>query len=151
MDFKDTIKELFTSGHYTLISYMKGGTQEWNVARDYNADDKSWSAGNYCYSLESALAVFLERTNSNLIKSDYQIEVEKNYPDLSYARMVELSTQFKDGLFMDDEESAKEYFEDTCEMSEGEKMFFGLQEVEEIPEEDMLEEDVEKPVIAPRL
>lgn len=143
MEYQDTINVLFTSGHYTLISYIKGGSPEWNVARDYNADDKSWAAGNYCYSLESALAVFLEKMNSNYVKSDYQIEVEKKYPDLSYVRMVELGTQFKDGLLEADIETAMEYFEDSCEMSKEEKDFFGIQE------ENTHEESLEEPVMTP--
>lgn len=126
--FRDTINVLFTSGHYTLLSYIKGGKPEWNVARDYDPDNKTWSAGNYCYSLESALAVFLEKMDSKFVKSDYQIEVEKKYPDLSYARIVELGTCFKDGLLEDDQGSAMEYFDDVCEMSSQEKDFFGVPE-----------------------
>lgn len=142
MDYKDTIKVLFTVGQYTLISYIKGGSPEWNVARDYNANDKTWSSGNYCYSLESALAVFLEKMDSRFVKTDYQIEVEKKCPDLSYARMVELSTLFKDGLiYYGDESAAMEYFEESCEMSENEKIFFGLQDekiLEEVPKETIM-------------
>ena len=150
MDFKDTIKVILTSGHYTLISYIKGDSPEWNVARDYNPEDKSWVAGNYCYSFESALAVFLEKMDSRFVKTDYQIEVEKKYPELSYARMVELSTLFKDGLLADDEETAMEYFDETCEMSEDEKVFFELPE-KNVQEETTNEESLQEPVMIPHL
>lgn len=44
---------------------------------------------------------------------------------ISYSRMEELATLFKDGL-MCDEVGAMEYFDDVCEMTYEEKEFFGL-------------------------
>ena len=41
-------------------------------------------------------------------------------------RLEELATQFKYGLIEDDEESAMEYFDEVCKMSESEKEFFGI-------------------------
>ena len=43
-------------------------------------------------------------------------------------RLEELATLFKDGLISDDRESALEYFDECCEMSEEEKSFFGIEE-----------------------
>lgn len=48
-------------------------------------------------------------------------------------RLMELATLFKDGLLQDDEDSAYEYFEDICEMSEEEKDWFGLEVPDFIP------------------
>lgn len=54
----------------------------------------------------------------------YDIEQSDTIP---YARMSELATLFKDGLLADDEESATEYFDNTCEMTEEEKKYFGIE------------------------
>ena len=43
-------------------------------------------------------------------------------------RLEELATLFKDGLISDDRDSAFEYFDECCEMSEEEKSFFGIEE-----------------------
>nr|DAN90664.1 MAG TPA: hypothetical protein [Bacteriophage sp.] len=53
-------------------------------------------------------------------------KVSKNY--IPRCRLEELATQFKDGLIEDDRESAMEYFDEYCEMSEEEKSFFGIEE-----------------------
>lgn len=45
---------------------------------------------------------------------------------ISYARLSELATLFKDGLICDDEEQAMTYFDETCEMTEEEKEYFGI-------------------------
>lgn len=46
---------------------------------------------------------------------------------IPYDRLVELATLFKDGLIEDDEEQALIYFDETCEMTEEEKEFFGIE------------------------
>lgn len=51
-------------------------------------------------------------------------KVSKNY--ISRSRLEELATFFKDGLLEDDKYSAMEYFEETCEMTNEEKEFFGI-------------------------
>ena len=61
--------------------------------------------------LAAALEAFRDRTESDYIPR---------------CRLEELATQFKDGLIEDDEESAMEYFDEVCEMSESEKEFFGI-------------------------
>ena len=52
-------------------------------------------------------------------------KVEENF--IPRCRLEELATQFKDGLLEDDRESAMEYFEYTCEMTDEEKEFFGIE------------------------
>ena len=53
-------------------------------------------------------------------------KVSKNY--ITRSRLEELATQFKDGLIEDDRESAIDFFEDICEMTDEEKVWFGIDE-----------------------
>lgn len=86
-------------------------------------EDQQWSHGTYfCYwgdkgnqsnYLQSALELFKEKTEENYIPR---------------CRLEELATLFKDGLISDDRESAFEYFDECCEMSDEEKEWFGIEE-----------------------
>ena len=66
---------------YTIISYEKKymGT-EYVIARNFNAEEFSWDSArdNYAYSLESALATLLSRLGSDYVKSQRQLEIERN-------------------------------------------------------------------------
>lgn len=53
-------------------------------------------------------------------------KVNESY--ISRARLEELATLFKDGLISDDRESAMEYFDEVCEMTDEEKEWFGIEE-----------------------
>lgn len=55
-----------------------------------------------------------------------ECKINPNY--IPRIRLEELATLFKDGLIEDDKESAMEYFNEVCEMSEEEKSFFGIEE-----------------------
>lgn len=48
--------------------------------------------------------------------------------EIPRCRLEELATLFKDGLISDDRESALEYFDEVCEMTEEEKEWFGIEE-----------------------
>ena len=61
--------------------------------------------------LQAAIEVFRDKTEGTYIPRD---------------RLEELATLFKDGLMEDDEEQAMVYFEETCEMANYEKDFFGI-------------------------
>lgn len=50
---------------------------------------------------------------------------EPNY--ITRSRLEELATLFKDKLIEDDEESAMEYFNEECEMTDEEKEWFGIE------------------------
>ena len=86
-------------------------------------EDQQWSSGTYftywndakrkADCLQTALDCFRSRTESDYIPR---------------CRLEELATLFKDGLISDDRESAMEYFDECCEMSEEEKFFFGIEE-----------------------
>lgn len=120
----------FTLGNYTLISYEKQyiGT-EYVVAMNYNADKISWVSGTYFTDIEPAVATMLRKVNSAYVKDRYQMEIEKEN-DICYARVLELASLFKDGLIEDDAYEASIYFDETCEMTESEKKFFGIEETE---------------------
>lgn len=60
---------------------------------------------------------------------NFRYKTEKDY--IPYDRLSELATLFKDGLISDNRESAMEYFDDCCEMTEEEKEYFGIEEVDE--------------------
>ena len=118
-------------GDYTIISYEKKymGT-EYVIARNFNAEEFSWDSAsdNYAYSLESALATLLSRLGSVFVKSQRQLEIERN-TGITFDRACELASKFKDGLFGADldEEEYNEFFLDECEMNEEELEFFGIE------------------------
>lgn len=118
-------------GDYTIISYEKQymGT-EYVIARNFNAEEFSWdsASNNYAYSMESALATLLSRLGSDFVKSQRQLEIERN-TGITFDRACELATLFKDGLFGTDleEEEYNEFFLDECEMDEKELDFFGIE------------------------
>ena len=56
----------------------------------------------------------------------FRSKTEEGY--IPRCRLEELATFFKDGLISDDRESAFEYFDEICEMSDEEKSFFGIEE-----------------------
>lgn len=118
-------------GDYTIISYEKKymGT-EYVIARNFNAEEFSWDSAsdNYAYSLESALATLLSRLGSDFVKSQRQLEIERN-TGITFDRACELASKFEDGLFGADldEEEYNEFFLDECEMNEEELEFFGIE------------------------
>lgn len=116
---------------YTIISYEKKymGT-EYVIARNFNAEEFSWDSArdNYAYSMESALATLLSRLGSDFVKSQRQLEIERN-TSITFDRACELASKFKDGLFGADldKEEYNEFFLDECEMDEKELDFFGIE------------------------
>lgn len=82
---------------------------------------EKWDWGHYFerWSFDS-LEKCLKAAMMYLYNIDTQSEV------ISYSRLTELATLFKDGLLADDEEQAMIYFDETCEMTEEEKEYFGI-------------------------
>lgn len=60
---------------------------------------------------------------------NFRYKTEKDY--IPHERLSELATLFKDGLTSDDKESAVEYFNEVCEMTDEEKEYFGIESEEE--------------------
>lgn len=54
----------------------------------------------------------------------FRMCTEENY--VTRQRLKELAILFKDGLILDDQETAIEYFTGSCEMSESEMKYFGI-------------------------
>lgn len=108
-------KILFEKGNYTLI--QRGSRlQEYAVVAGLNKERSDWAH----------TCVYHEATAEGLAKAlDYFLYRTENI--IPRDRLIELATLFKDGLLEDDEDSAREYFEDTCGMDEDEIRFFGLE------------------------
>lgn len=78
----------------------------------------------YAFSNDKEKLVALTKATEKLFE-----KVNENY--ISRSRLEELATLFKDGLIEDDRESAMEYFDFICEMTDEEKEFFGIESEEE--------------------
>lgn len=78
----------------------------------HTVDYMDYEGENKAYALSIMLDLFRYKT--------------ENY--IPRCRLEELATLFKDGLISDDRDSALEYFDEVCEMSEEEKSFFGIEE-----------------------
>lgn len=87
-------------------------------------ENQQWSHGTYftyfqnnpkkMLYLQSAYDCFMEKVNADYIPR---------------CRLEELTTLFKDGLISDDRESAMEYFDEVCEMTEEEKVNYGTYKI----------------------
>lgn len=111
---------ILQEGRYALID--RG--HEYIVACGF--DGKEWEHG-YCYSHwnnERQKTISLAEAVNH-----FRLLTDETY--ISRGRLVELATNFKDGLLCDDEESAMKYFDKFCDMNETEMQFFGLGEEEE--------------------
>lgn len=85
-------------------------------------DGHQWEHGDY---FNFALSGIMEKQRMLYAAIEaYRAKTEEHY--IPRCRLEELATLFKDGMIEDDEETAKEYFDDICEMSQDEKDFFGI-------------------------
>lgn len=116
--------------NYTLLYDEKNTCTPYNAAYKYDKEKNSWANGHYASSIKGAILQWLDYIGCDAIKDRNQLLVERKY-GLTYDRMSELATQFKDGLIEDDEEQAMIYFDETCEMTDKEKEYFGIMESEE--------------------
>ena len=87
------------------------------------SEGSQWSQG-YYYTHWNTSEIVKQRMLSAALEY-YRTLTETDY--IPRCRLEELATQFKDGLIEDDEESAMEYFNEVCEMTENEKEFFGIE------------------------
>ena len=114
--------KIATYNDYTIIDRGNKITEIAVVYR-LNDDKKEWdyTANAFIYNNEA------EKVNAILKAADYcKMKIENDY--IPRIRLEELATLFKDGLIEDDRESALEYFDEICEMSEEEKEWFGIEE-----------------------
>lgn len=115
---------ILRNGKYALLQ-SESDTQ-YAVVSGYDPtqpENKQWAYGTYftyfhnnfkkMLYLQSAYDCFMEKVNADYIPR---------------CRLSELATLFKDGLISDDRESAMEYFNEICEMTDKEKEWFGIEE-----------------------
>ena len=107
----------FPNGTWDSGDYFTPGT--WNMSREINYSRA------YDFLLYRAGVI-------NHFKGEYEEKLNKQA--INYDRLVELATLFKDGLVEGDENSAREYFDETCAMTSEEKAFFGIQDEYEVYE-----------------
>lgn len=114
---------LFEKGNYALIRRGSEMTQYAVVnGLDKERGDWAWTVSYTDFGKYSSVTEI--EALQEMIEV-FRYKTEENY--IPRCRLEELATQFKDGLIEDDEESAMEYFDEICEMSESEKEFFGIE------------------------
>ena len=94
------------------MGFEVGDTYELVVCSNYDRNEpenQQWDYGHYY------------KPNQLQVAVDHLFERV-----VGHNRLSELATKFKDGLMEDDVESAMEYFEDECEMTEQEMEWFGI-------------------------
>lgn len=117
---------IITKNNYSLI--VRGtNLDEYAVVEGLNEEDGRWNwtvfYSNFGrYGTRNQLKSF-DYCYQELLRVTSQ---NRNY--INRARLEELATFFKDGLIEDDEESAMEYFDEVCEMTDDEKEYFGIGE-----------------------
>lgn len=121
---KMNYKLIIESGEYALI--LRGSQmKEYAVVNGLDKTNGVWAWTCVYYNFDSISPLSQTEALANAI--DYfRTKTEKDY--IPRCRLEELATQFKDGLIEDDRDSALEYFDDCCEMSEEEKSFFDIEE-----------------------
>jgi hypothetical protein len=112
--------ELMLHENYSLLVLLKEDAtiSQFVICKHYNPDEpygNQWSWGHYFETLEKAL--------------DYWNENILNRP--CYDRLSELATLFKDGLVEDGMVEALEFFDESCEMTNDEKDYFGIMKWDE--------------------
>ena len=123
-------KEILRKDKYALLQ-SESDTQ-YAVVSGYDPtqpEDQQWAHGIYFTYFQNN-----SKNNSKKIlylQSAYDCFMGKVNADyITRCRLEELATLFKDGLISDDRDSALEYFDECCEMSEEEKSFFGIESEE---------------------
>ena len=118
---------IMESGEYALI--LRGNKmKEYAVVNGLNKEtgEWGWTCCYYCFYCEGVQAPCTQAEALALCVDYLRMRTETDY--IPRCRLEELATLFKDGLISDDRESAMEYFDEVCEMSEEEKSFFGIEE-----------------------
>lgn len=113
---------ILEKGDYALV--LRGSRmEEYAVVCGLNKERGDWGWTACYYNFGSYTQI--DETTALCSALDYfRMRTEENY--IPRCRLEELATQFKDGLITDDEESAMEYFNSVCKMTDEEKEFFGI-------------------------
>ena len=113
---------LLKNGRYALLE-MK---TQYVVACGFDEtqeEGSQWAQG-YYYTHWNASEIVKQRMLSASLEC-FRTLTETDY--IPRCRLEELATQFKDGLIEDGEVEAMEYFDEVCEMTDEEKVFFGIE------------------------
>lgn len=108
-DERDNYLYLVMAQYIGENEYKKGTYAVWTC---FNTETQSMNYGHYDMNLQNALDLFNGKDNDKVI---------------SYDRLSELATKFKDGLELDDKEEALKYFTEKCEMTDKELEYFGIE------------------------
>ena len=113
---------LLQDGRYALID--RG--HEYVVACGFNEETMEWTQGYYFSHWNEK-----DRKARALLNAvdDFFVRTKENY--IQRCRLEELATKFAHGFKECDENSAIEFFEEECELSESEMKWFGINESEE--------------------
>lgn len=144
------IVALKTIGEYTLIERYNdnGNFIEYVIAHNYDDADKVWAAGTYFTPRHpeneiDKLEYYSRALDYLLYKAEvtpcYKGELEEKLDkmSISYDRLVELATKFKDGVIdAFDDYSSREFF-DELDLTESEREFFGLEDKYDVYEVEM--------------
>jgi hypothetical protein len=125
----ENVKVILEKGEYALIK--RGETlEEYAVVRNLNKADFTWAyTVSYYECKANGCTTHNEAEQLARAVDCLRVCTEKDY--IPRCRLEELATLFKDGLMEDDEETAMEYFEENCEMTESEMEYFGIVESED--------------------
>ena len=117
---------MLEKGEYSLID-RGDKMKEYAVVNGLNKETGTW-AWTCAYWAYEYDGMMLDNVTSALSCAiDYfRMRTEDNY--ITRARLEELATLFKDGLIEDNEYEAMIYFNETCDMGDYEKEFFGIEE-----------------------
>lgn len=114
---------ILEKGEYALV--IRGSRmEEYAVVNGLNKERGDW-AWTCCYYNFGDYSPCTKAKALYLALDYFRTRTETDY--IPRCRLEELATLFKDGLIEDDEESAMEYFDEICEMTESEKEFFGIE------------------------
>lgn len=114
---------IMESGEYALI--LRGSRmEEYAVVNRLDKEKGSW-AWTCCYVNFCSFAPCNQAQALACCVDYFRSKTEENY--IPRCRLEELATLFKAGLISDDRDSALEYFDEVCEMSEEEKEWFGIE------------------------
>lgn len=100
----------------------KKDKDEYTVWKCFNTSTGSMNCGVYLLTYEEAMEIF---KRGSYIKG------------VSYNRLSELATKFKDGLIEDNAEEALKYFLEECDMTDDELEYFGIEKPKKYKEIDV--------------
>ena len=115
-------KVILEKGNYALI--LRGSRmEEYAVVSGLNKETGEWDWTSCYWNFSEGSR--LDETEALFRAVDYfRMRTEPCY--IQRDRLEELATQFKDCIIENEAEYAMQYFDDSCEMTDEEKEFFGI-------------------------